>query len=296
MAEEIVKVITIDTRKSERSIKDLKDDIKALKKELENTTIGSKDFDLKLTQLGQLQKEYKAINEEIVSSSKPVQKQMFELARFGENLAKSYSAINAAIGLLSDGNEDVQKALLKTSQMIQLIQGLSGFAPMLRDIPKLIDNFKDWFRWLDPVEKKIDNIASNIAGIDVKKLEAANAPAGQSVSATAGNTVINVESTNQALADQNRTIIPLNEEWEKYNEEIAENKKIISGGYKDEMEKLINIFDEYNKHTDTAKVNMFDLKEAIKDVAEGDTSKLGAFLKNSTLETEALDATAKKFG
>ena len=56
MAEEIVKVITIDTRKSERSIKDLKDDIKALKKELENTTIGSKEFDIKLGQLGKLQK------------------------------------------------------------------------------------------------------------------------------------------------------------------------------------------------------------------------------------------------
>lgn len=45
---------------------------------------------------------------------------------------------------------------------------------MLRDIPKLIDNFKDWFRWLDPVEKKIDNIASNIADIDVKKIDAVN--------------------------------------------------------------------------------------------------------------------------
>ena len=177
-----------------------------------------------------------------------------------------------------------------------MIQGLSGFKGLLQDIPKLVDNFKGWFRWLDPVEKKIDNIASSIAGIDVKKLEATNAPAGQSVSTTAGNTIINVESTNQALAEQSRTIIPLNEEWERYNEEIAENKKIISGGYKDEMEKLINIFDEYNKHTDIAKVNMVDLKEAIKAVAEGDTSKLGAFLKNNTLEIEALDATAKKFG
>ena len=117
MAEEIVKVITIDTRKSERSIKDLKDDIKALKKELERILLlVLKSFDLKLNQLGQLQKEYKKINDEIVSSSKPVQKQMFELARFGENLAKSYSAINAAMGLLSDGNEDVQIALAKTAR------------------------------------------------------------------------------------------------------------------------------------------------------------------------------------
>lgn len=140
--EEIVKVISIDTRKSERSIKELKEDIKALKKELESATIGSKDFDLKLDKLSNLQREYKAINEEIVNSSKPVKQQMFELARFGENLAKSYSAINAAIGLFADGNEDVQKALLKTSQTIQLIQGLSGFAPLIKQIPTLVDKFK----------------------------------------------------------------------------------------------------------------------------------------------------------
>ena len=114
--EEIVKVISIDTRKSERSIKELKADIKALKKELESATIGSKDFDLKLDKLSNLQREYKAINEEIVNSSKPVKQQMFELARFGENLAKSYSAINAAIGLFADGNEDVQAALAKTAR------------------------------------------------------------------------------------------------------------------------------------------------------------------------------------
>lgn len=116
MAEEIIKVISIDTRKSERTIKVLKKEIKELKKELESTVIGSKEFDLKMQQLGNLQKEYKAINEEIVASSKPVQKQMFELARFGENLAKSYSAINAAVGLLADGNEDVQVALAKTAR------------------------------------------------------------------------------------------------------------------------------------------------------------------------------------
>ena len=74
--EEIVKVISIDTRKSERSIKDLKNDIKALKRELESTTIGSRDFDLKISQLGKLQQEYKAINEEIVNS---MQKRVIEL-------------------------------------------------------------------------------------------------------------------------------------------------------------------------------------------------------------------------
>ena len=220
--EEIVKVITIDTRNSERSIKDLKKDIKDLKKELESTTIGSKEFDIKLGQLGKLQQEYKRINEEIVNSSKPVQKQMFELARFGENLAKSYSAINAAMGLLSDGNEDVQKALLKTSQMIQLIQGLSGFAPMLRDIPKVIDKFKGLFRWVDPINTRINNMASKIAGISMNKLNALNAGgSGGSATATAGGGTTNV-STDIATAQETvkRGIMPVSQALEELNGKI----------------------------------------------------------------------------
>ena len=67
---------------------------------------------------------------------------MVRLAGFAKNLAKSYSAVNAAINLFADGNEDVQKAMLKVQRTIQLIQGLDGIAGLVRDIPKLANAFK----------------------------------------------------------------------------------------------------------------------------------------------------------
>lgn len=41
MAEEIVKVISVDTKKSEKSLKGLKKEVKDLKREMEELVIGS---------------------------------------------------------------------------------------------------------------------------------------------------------------------------------------------------------------------------------------------------------------
>lgn len=41
---------------------------------------------------------------------------------------------------------------------------------MLRDIPKLVDKFKDLFKWLNPVNDRINNIAKRISGINLKGL------------------------------------------------------------------------------------------------------------------------------
>lgn len=43
MAEEIVKVISVDTKKSEKSLKDLKKEVKDLKKEMEDLAVGSNE-------------------------------------------------------------------------------------------------------------------------------------------------------------------------------------------------------------------------------------------------------------
>lgn len=41
--EEIVKVISVDTKKSEKSLKDLKKEVKDLKKEMEDLAVGSNE-------------------------------------------------------------------------------------------------------------------------------------------------------------------------------------------------------------------------------------------------------------
>ena len=142
MAEEIVRIIKVDTKNSNKSIKDLRKEINSLKKELEQTAVGSEEFESALKRLTQTQRSYNEVQQQIRDMSRTNQQDMVKFASFAQNLGKSYSALNAAIGLFASGNEDVQKAMLKVQRTIQLIQGLDGITGLIRDLPKVIAGFK----------------------------------------------------------------------------------------------------------------------------------------------------------
>lgn len=142
MSEEIVRIIKVDTKNSDKSIKDLKNEINGLKKELEQTTVGSDEFNSALRRLTQTQKSYNEIQQQVRDMSKTGQQDMVNFAKFASNLGKSYSALNAAIGLFANGNEDVQKAMLKVQRTIQLVQGLDGITGLIRDLPKVAAGFR----------------------------------------------------------------------------------------------------------------------------------------------------------
>lgn len=174
VVEEIVRIIRVDTKNSDKSIKDLRSEIKRLKSELDKAVVGSEEFESTLKQLTQVQKDYNSIQQQVRDMSKTNQQSMVRMATFAKNLGKSYSALNAAIGLFADGNKDIQKAMLKVQRTIQLIQGLDGITGLIRDIPKVANAFKSWLNSLDPVERQVDRIAKGINGIDPKKLQSIN--------------------------------------------------------------------------------------------------------------------------
>lgn len=142
MSEEIVRIIKVDTKNSGKSIKDLRNEIKSLKSELDKAVVGSEEFESTLRKLTQTQRSYNEVQQQIRDLSRTNQQSMLNFAKFASNLGKSYSALNAAIGLFADKNEDVQKAMLKVQRTIQLIQGLDGITGLLRDLPKIGAAFK----------------------------------------------------------------------------------------------------------------------------------------------------------
>ena len=85
-----------------------------------------------------------------------------------------------------------------------MIQGLSGFAPLIKQIPSLVDKFKGLFKVLDPVNQKINNIASKLLGFDVTKLNALNG----SGSGSGGSGVEQIKAENVELAKQTTTYYP----------------------------------------------------------------------------------------
>lgn len=143
MAEEIVKVIRVDTKGSAKTINQLKKEIKQLKGELEATAVGSVEFSAKLKALGQVQQQYASINMDIAARTQSMEQSFKQLAQFGGNLTRSFSSINALMGLLGDGADDAQKALLRVAQAMQLVQGIGGFGQVIGQIPKVIALFKN---------------------------------------------------------------------------------------------------------------------------------------------------------
>lgn len=238
MAEEIVRILKVDTKNSGKSIKELRNEIKGLRSELDKAVVGSEEFESTLKQLTQTQKTYNNLQQQIRDMSRTNQQDMVKLAGFAKNLAKSYSAVNAAIGLFSDGNEDIQKTMLKVQRTIQLIQGLSGIQGLIRDLPKVASAFKSWFTQLDPIEKKISNIIKGINGIDASKLKAINdanraaatggGSSSSSISASINNQQQYIPAQNEALKQQATVYYPalLQQEKNLNKERIAAVKNL----------------------------------------------------------------------
>ena len=215
MSEEIVRVIKVDTKNSGKSIKDLRNEIKSLKGELDKAVVGSEEFESTLRKLTQTQKSYNEVQQQIKDLSRTNQQDMVKFASFAKNLGKSYSALNAAVGLFADKNEDVQKAMLKVQRTIQLIQGLDGITGLLRDLPKIGAAFKKWLSFLDPIERQVNNIVKGINGVDPSRLRAINeanraGQGGTTTTATAGGQVQQINQQTQAYQQQQRVITALN--------------------------------------------------------------------------------------
>lgn len=292
MAEEIVRIIKVDTKNSGKSIKDLRNEIKTLRTELEKTEVGSEEFSAALKRLTQTQKEYNSVQEQVRDMSRTNQQDMVRFATFAQNLGKSYSALNAAVGLFADKNEDVQKAMLRVQRTIQLVQGMEGIAGLVRDIPKVLAGFRNWLTALDPVEKQVNNIVKGINGVDPSKLKditeanrlAAEAAKAPTTTATVGGGTrqfipTNNEELNKAtttyyptLLQQERDLLKVRKELESqlksYNQDINEysrlvtdlSKSIVQGAQKAgvPMQSLIDLF---NTHKDDIPQLLVKIKE-----------------------------------
>lgn len=206
MAEEIKKVITVDTSKGITSIKGLKTEIQSLKKSLESLNVDSQEYENTLVKLAKTQRQYSEITKEISERSKPVQQSVLNFTSLAEGLAKSYSAVNAVIGLVSDGNEDLAKTLAKTARIIQLIQGLPGFKVVLQQIPRLINYFKQLGKEISPVLKQLTGVKSDLNDLKDVKIDVSGSSPNSSTTITADNKALKEQT--QILNQQAQTIYP----------------------------------------------------------------------------------------
>ena len=301
MPQEIVRTIRIETQRSENSINSLNKEIKDLKRALGDLTIGTEEYIRTQSELAEKQSRLKEINSSLKAEARTTVRRLETMQRSASGLASAYSALNAAMALSGKAGANFEKTLTKIQSGIAIAQGLGGLKDFIQEIPNLIDDFKNlgnvvasffgkFNKSLDPLDSRLSKTAEKLTGLKVPE-------AGKgSVSASdgSGNKVI-VQQT-QALAQQQKTIVPLNDQWNKYNEQL---KTAISyaSDWTDDFNKLKDIFTEYNKvAVPEARVNIDKLNKAGKDLVSGNIKPMRDFFNELNLDSDALAVVARKMG
>ena len=252
MATEIKRVINIETKQSENSINGLNKDIKALKKTLGDITIGTEEYNEVLSQLASKQSQLKEINASMRAEARTSARRLETIQKSASGLASAYSALNAAMSLTGKSSENFEKVLIKVQSGIAIAQGLGGIKDLIEEIPNLIDDFKNlgnvvsgFFNGLnikiDPFNNRLNETAARLSGLADKGLPNVNLTAG----ASGGTTIIN--NTTQAVGNQTKALVPLNDQWNKYNEKIKINRD-LQNKYRAEATKNAKLAAEAQKN------------------------------------------------
>lgn len=274
---EIKKVISVDTKSSNKSINSLKKDIDALTNSLNDLEIGTKEYNETLSLLGKRQSEFNKINEQIARSSRTTAQRFESVAKISTGLASGYGAATAAITLFGKESEDLNKVMVKLQSTIALVQGVGGIKDLLEELPTLGNWFKKLTDFISPFNTGLNNAAKNLNQIDTSKLNGIGTSVGN-VGTELGNiskVVKDLEGTNINLRGgmvQGMLGTPA---------EISASNKSVS-----------NTIPIIGKLGETAKKSFKEVKPTFTTVAE--------FLKEAAKETgtpaERMQKAAKRLG
>lgn len=142
MAEEIKKVISVDTKTSSKSIKQLREEVAGLTSELEDLEIGSTDYTKKLEELVNVQNKLGVATESMQGKTVNAVKAFDSINQVAGGLAGGVSAVSAAFTLFGKDTENLQKTMVKLQAAIAIVQGIGGLKGLGEGILNGVRSFK----------------------------------------------------------------------------------------------------------------------------------------------------------
>ena len=233
MAQDIVRFIQINTGNSERSINSLKSEIKSLNTELGKLTVGSQRYNEVSKQLTSRQRELREVTRDLQLASKTTEQRFNNLQKFGTGLTAGFATLANTFALLGSDSENFNKTITKLTGSLAILQSVGGLKDLVSSFPGVISGFKNigdsikrFFTGavnsFDPLERRLTTAANNLKNIDIKA----------DIKTSGTSTQIkpiespDIKDVNQDLAEQQKQIIPLNEQWEKYNKQLKDLKTV----------------------------------------------------------------------
>lgn len=303
MSQQVIqRTILINTKDSERSINQLNREISQLSDELNGLTINSKRYNEVSKELAIRQKELTSINQTLQVASRTTQQRFENLQKFSSGLTAGFTTLASTFALLGTGSENFDKTITKLTGSLAILQSIGGLKDLIESFPGVINGFKNigdsikrFFTGavnsFDPLERRLTTAANNLKNIGKVDIKADIKTSG-----TKDIQTPIITNTNKQLAEQQKTLVPLNEQWNKYNKELQEALSYTSD-YSSDLEKLRKIFLEYNKTAvGEATVNIKQLDKATKELYKGNLEPMRKFFDALILDQDALEATARSMG
>ena len=236
MAQDIVRFIKIQTGDSERSINQLNKEISQLSDELNGLTINSKRYNEVSKELAIRQKELTSINQSLQVASRTTQQRFENLQKFSSGLTAGFTTLASTFALLGTGSENFDKTITKLTGSLAILQSIGGLKDLIESFPGVINGFKNigdsikrFFTGavnsFDPLERRLTTAANNLKNIGKIDIKADIKTSGTSTQIKPIESP-DIEDVNQDLAEQQKQIIPLNEQWEKYNKQLKDLKTV----------------------------------------------------------------------
>ena len=189
-------------------------ELKALRVTLEQLEPGTDAYNKAFQRAAEITDSLQQQQEMLKYSSTDLGNQISNIRGIATGMAAGFSAVNAAMGLFGEKNEDVAKALLKVQQCMAIVQGLQGMDGLLKRTQGLSNAMKAWFTSTTQVTTALnaEAVATNTATVAQRGLNAAMKanPVGLVITAVMGLvTVLSLFSGKIKEAIKN------NEKWNK---------------------------------------------------------------------------------
>ena len=237
MSQQVIqRTILINTKDSERSINQLNKEISQLSDELNGLTINSKRYNEVSKELAIRQKELTSINQTLQVASRTTQQRFENLQKFSSGLTAGFTTLASTFALLGTGSENFDKTITKLTGSLAILQSIGGLKDLIESFPGVINGFKNigdsikrFFTGavnsFDPLERRLTTAANNLKNIGKIDIKADIKTSGTSTQIKPIESP-DIEDVNQDLAEQQKQIIPLNEQWEKYNKQLKDLKTV----------------------------------------------------------------------
>ena len=130
MADEIVLKLVLESDLANKSVGELKQDFKDLTQQLNNTTVGTKEYKDTLQSLGVVKGGLQDLKQQIIALNP--ERQIASIARLGSTVASGFAAAQGAAALFGSQSEDLMKVLVRVQAATALASGLQGLAGMAK--------------------------------------------------------------------------------------------------------------------------------------------------------------------